>query len=188
MNPRRSPLIPAVVLLACVLAERLDAAPRAEYSRLRCLDEISKGVLKLAAERSATVRRLAERIEESDLVVYIRSAAVEGNLAGTTTLLSTTSRSRFLVVTIDPRCPPLDRLPRLAHELRHAVEMADAREVRDEAGMRALFQRIGWRSGHLDRWETREAVETGRRVANEIWKRPTPEGILAQRRDGAAPR
>lgn len=171
----------AIVFLLCsTLAAQGKGNTATTFSRVRCLDTRATGVLRDALSRSATVRRLAERLEESDLVVYVRTASLGSDLAAVTRFLSATPQNRFLVVTINPNCAPVDLLPRLGHELRHAVEIAEARDVRDDGALRELFRRIGWRAGGADRWETSEAIAAGHRVALEMWERPTKAGDLAR--------
>ena len=54
------------------------------------------------------------------------------------------------------------------HELQHALEVAAHPKVRDGKGMRALYERIGIRTGSFDRYDTAEAQSMGRRVRAEL--------------------
>ena len=63
--------------------------------------------------------------------------------------------------------PPFDVAPLLAHELQHAVEIAEHEEVRDAAGVRRLYVTIG-REGATDEFETDAARSTERTVREEI--------------------
>ena len=56
----------------------------------------------------------------------------------------------------------------LGHELHHAMEVAAAPEVRDQATQRAFFVRVGWERDGGGRFETEAAVEAGRLVAREV--------------------
>jgi hypothetical protein len=165
-----------MLFLALVAARPVAAAPAAgssnEFSRVRCLDKRAQGVLDDAARRSVTVRGMLQRIEGSDLVVYLRISMLDNNLAGGTNLMTATAHARYIMVTLDPRCIPTELVPRLGHELQHVVEIASVPSVRDVRGMRALFEKIGWHSGQFDKWETRSAVEVGRRVAREARGEP----------------
>ena len=82
-------------------------------------------------------------------------------------LVSATAKARYVRVDIDVRLAPARRAEVLAHELYHALEIAAAPEVRDEAGMRALFTRIGWQDG--DRFETAAAQAVERWVRGDWW-------------------
>jgi hypothetical protein len=61
-----------------------------------------------------------------------------------------------------------DAVMLLGHELRHALELADAPDVRDAAALVSLYRRIGdsYSDGH--RYDTAAARETGRRVRSEL--------------------
>lgn len=176
-------LLLAVLLLAAP-GRRAEAGALDAFSRLRPLDDRARALLRDALSASFTVQQLAERVEASDIVAYVRVAILGGELGGATVLQTATRDTRYLVVTIDPRGIPVDLMSRLGHELRHVVEIADAREVRDVEAMRGLFRRIGWRSGGNDRWETREAVTVGQQVSRECWERPTLQRIMARAERG----
>lgn len=168
------------LLLIGVTSTRAAVPTPNAFSHLRPLDDRAKFLLKEGLDASFTVQQLARHLEQSDVVVYLRVAILNPDLAGTTTLQAVTAETRYVVVTVDPHAIPLDLVSRLGHELRHAVEIADAPEVRSVDAMRQLFKRIGWRSGGTDRWETKEALATGRDVMREYWERPLRLGDLAR--------
>ena len=57
---------------------------------------------------------------------------------------------------------------RRGHELRHAVEIASTPSVVDGASMAQCYHRIGFNvSPYLERFDTEDAVECGRRVLRE---------------------
>jgi len=65
-----------------------------------------------------------------------------------------------------------DVLPALAHELQHAVEIAQAPEARDAQALEALMRRIGWcRGGRL--FETGAALAIEARVRLELTRPST---------------
>jgi hypothetical protein len=63
--------------------------------------------------------------------------------------------------------PPILQIPKLAHELQHALEFAASPEVRDAAGFRRLFTRIGWSAGP-HRFETVAARLAEQRALTEL--------------------
>ena len=101
--------------------------------RLRPADKKAAALLAAGIARSETFRLLVDVIERSDLVVYVETGvmAVPGQLQ----FAIATPGTRYLRVSI--RVPGLenDLLPWLAHELCHATEIAEAREVNDQASM-----------------------------------------------------
>jgi hypothetical protein len=137
-------------------------------SRLRGLAVIERRLLRDALSESATVRELTGRVERSDLIVFVHIGMLETGLTGTTQLVSCAGGVRYILVTLDPRATPTERVANLGHELRHVVEIADAPDVKTAEQMKRLFQHIGWRSGRDNRWETSNAIEAGRQVLREV--------------------
>ena len=66
---------------------------------------------------------------------------------------------------------PTDRVAWLAHELQHAVEIARAPDVQDNASVARLYRQIGWQSGR-GRFETSEARWVGRLARFQLGERP----------------
>lgn len=68
-----------------------------------------------------------------------------------------------------------NQLAMLGHELRHAVEIADAAWIRTDADLAAHYRRIGMETAIADQqsFETLAAADTGRRVARELNAAPS---------------
>lgn len=179
----RTPAMVLALLLCIVPAWTSGASTRIAGARVRCLDERIEQLLKTAIRQSQTVRDIVARLESSDLIVYVQFGTPTADHTNVTRLLGSSPSARFVLVTMHPLASPLDLAARLAHELQHVVEIAEAPEVRDQAGMRRLFRRIGWRSGRVedDRWETDAAIAIGKRVENEVWTTPPPATTDAAR-------
>ena len=125
-----------------------------------------------ARARSATVRELLDRLEHSDLLIYVRyewfsSASLRGRIG----FVATGHEQRLFAIEIDCRRARPDQIAALGHELRHAVEIADAPSVWDARSLAALYASIGELTGYNsfgDTYETAAAAETGRRVRSEV--------------------
>ncbi len=154
--------------------------PRMEQPRLRFLDLPATRLTADAIRRSPTIRSLAERIEASDLLVYVRLQFERESRSGSTRLIASSAGTRFVLVTVNPLACRDDLIARLGHELQHVVEIAAAPDVQDDDGMRTLFGRIGYHSTP-DSWETEAAITTARRVYQEMWTRPAKPATLARR-------
>ena len=74
---------------------------------------------------------------------------------------------RYVRIQLALRGAPEDSIAILGHELRHAVEVADAVEVSDTDALERLYQRIGIRGGPQV-YDTTAAQETGRIVRREL--------------------
>lgn len=147
---------------------------------IHCLDRGADRLLKEAIGRSATVTRLVARIENSDVIALLKLKETERGLTGKTQIITAAAGARYVMVTLDPRATGMDMVGRLAHELQHVAEIADAPEARDTESFRALLERIGWRRGLDERWETKAAIETGRQATREAAERPTQVGAVTR--------
>jgi len=168
---RRSlPIAGAAVLLVAALASAetpAGAAPhvRPENREVRALvDELT--------DRSATVRWLIARLEASNVIVYVRRRTLDdAGLDGRTGLLAANPTNRFLVVELACGRAYLTQLVTLAHELQHAVEIAEAPAVFDARTLAAHYEQIGQRmsrSAGRQTFETRGAGDTATQVRREL--------------------
>jgi hypothetical protein len=168
---RRSlPIAVSIVLIASrLLAQERSASPphiRPESPELRALiDE--------AARRSPVVRDLIDRIDRSDVTVYIRTRKFAGGeLDGRVGILSTTARHRYLVVELACGRIDLVQMITLGHELHHVVEIAGEPSIVDGRSLAAHYERIGVRvSGSTGNkaFETASAREAGAKVRRELF-------------------
>jgi len=158
--------------IASILSAALGSAVRGDElpigSRLRCLDREAARVLDRAKAWSPSVRTLADRIERSDLVVYIRMDGLLTRHKGETRFISSAPGARYVMVGLSPRADERDHVAMLGHELQHVSEIADAPEARDVLAVEALFRRIGWPGSSANGYETGRAIDMGRQVAREV--------------------
>lgn len=128
------------------------------------------------AARSPTFRHLVDRLERSDLIVYVRAqhfptTRIDGRIGFVTGSNGATGMRILLVELACPRTAAA-QAETLAHELHHATEIADAPWVRDTASLAAYYQRIGEMSQPLSRglaFETPAAQAVATRVRQELW-------------------
>ena len=117
--------------------------------------------------RSTTFRDLSARLDQSDVVVYVRFAPCSGNVAACLQWASESGGSRLLVIKLDRfGRSPNELTALLAHELQHANEVASAPEIRDLESFRKSFAERG--SSNADGFETERAKDVGRRVSVEL--------------------
>jgi hypothetical protein len=132
------------------------------------------GLLAEAAGRSAIIRDLIARLEATDVIVYVEMTPSPQIPTARTRLVTATVSARFLRIGLSTSLTPFDLAPLLAHELQHAVEIAERADVRDDAGVRLLYARIGRLHG-IDRYETDAAGEVERQVRAEVRRKlPAP--------------
>ena len=125
-----------------------------------------------AADRSPEVRALLDRLETTDVTVYIRSRAFENpELDGRVALLAVTSIQRYLVIELSPLKNTIVQMSTLGHELYHALEIALEPSIVDTRTLVAHYRRIGEIQFDIigrQSFETGAAFEAGRRTRREL--------------------
>lgn len=170
------PLLARMLRLVLVMTIGMAIDARAgdndvSVPHIRSSDRELRALIDDALATSATVRELAERITASDVVVYV-ACETDPNVHGPGRLnfMSTAGGFRYVLVRIRPRRRAA-AIAILAHELQHAAEIAEMPNVVDEASLGREYARIGYRS-HASQsglsFDTKAAVETGRRVEEEL--------------------
>jgi hypothetical protein len=145
----------------------------ATASHVRGTDEASATLIRDLVARSATGRELVDRLDRSDLVVYVRRRLfTTGTVTGRIGFVRGDCRQRYVAIEIAAPRNYVDELSSLGHELQHAVEIAGEGGVCDATALAELYTRIGdpverW-GGMADTFETRTAAETGFRVRREL--------------------
>ena len=125
-------------------------------------------LIETGIRRSATFRLLVDRLNKSDVVVLLETKDLPTSLDGRLVFLTTAARTRYLHVQLTPGLKMEELIAVAAHELQHAVEVATHPEVRCSDTLRVLYRRIGIPSATKDRFDTRAAQSTGRRVRAEL--------------------
>jgi hypothetical protein len=155
----------AVVITSSTLAAA-DGGPRIRPQDARLSQLLRNGVA-----RSATFKALVDRIEASNVIVYLAlNPIMKKNLSGTLTWMTKAGDYRYVRASISPDLTHDQMIATLAHELQHAVEVVDDPNVISENTLVALYRRIGRPNGNLSTtaWETEAAQETGYQVRREL--------------------
>lgn len=146
-------------------------ASHVPFPHVRAQDSQMRALIEDAIASSATVRALVARITASDVVVFVaceRNPAVK--TSGRLNFMVSAGGVRYLVIRLKPSRRPAT-IAMLAHELQHAAEIADTPSIVDSESLGREYGRIGYR-GHASHgglaFDTKAAVETGRRVAAEL--------------------
>jgi hypothetical protein len=165
-----------VVVITLVVAVLFASSPQAADQvfsdpHVRMLEPCRGSLVEDAARLSPTVRELVETLERSDLVVYVRCALLKNSsITGRLSFLGAVADRRYVVVEIRLHDQYSSQISTLAHELQHAVEVAQAPSIRDNASMAAHYRQIGIA---IDRhpliFETLAAREIGDRVHRELF-------------------
>jgi hypothetical protein len=142
-------------------------------THVRALNAKVAGILEEGLRRSATFRRVALALEDTDVIVLVRTGVL-ASLSSKMAFRGASSndappdvRRRFLEITLN--VPELDDrlVPWLAHEMQHALEIASDPSVTDGATFALFFRKHGV-SVRLGDWCTVEAQKVRTLVAQEL--------------------
>ncbi len=143
-----------------------DAGQASASTRVRATDRKATTLLEEGVRSSATFREIVGQLEKSDLLVWVGTQPIK--LPGQMQFLAATPTCRHVRVTV--RVPGLDNeeLAWLAHELWHAVEVAGASDVKDQASLQRLYERIGDGGRFTGVVESTKAQEVWTKVLYEV--------------------
>ena len=164
-------LLPIVALSVLVTSATAFANGPTGEVRLRPQDSRLELAIKEGARRSATFKSLVDRIESSNVIVYVAiNPVMKSNLSGMLTWMTRTGNFRYLRASISTDLSFDQTIATVAHELQHAVEVIEDEGVTDEKTLVALYRRIGRQNSSASpaRWETEAAQEAGYRVRREL--------------------
>lgn len=138
--------------------------------RVRSTEGRLAGLIDAGVQRSYSFAELVRSLHETDVIVYVETLhdlprAVNGH----TFLVSSTDTQRYLRIQLRPGLPPNETIALLAHELRHALEVATDPGVTTQAAFSGLYERIGHPvPGFSKRFDTPAAQQMGRVVRQEL--------------------
>src|SRR5690242_11798903 len=114
----------SVALSLTLLTASTFAAPRDGGPRIRPQDARIRQVLEAGAARSTTFKALVDRIEASNVIVYVAiSPLLRSSLSGSLTWMTQAGEYRYVRASISPEMLFDQMIATVAHELQHAVEV-----------------------------------------------------------------
>ncbi len=137
-----------------------------ELFHVRSLDAWASESIQRGLADSSVFRNLVNELSQTDVIVHVETLpTLPSPFAGMTRLAADAGDYRYVRITLDRRLDPMTRAASLAHELQHAVELAES-GVRTQPEMLDLLLRIGHRTGgQRAYYETAAAQE----VAAQVW-------------------
>jgi hypothetical protein len=138
--------------------------------RVRAPDARVQSLLAEGLHRSRTFAWLVGALNRSDVIVYIESVMIlPKDTNGRLTMMPRSGGEfRYVRVQIRADLSRRDAIALIGHELQHALEIADAPEVRDSTSLVKLYERIGHPSIGEHAYDTEAARDTGRVVRREL--------------------
>lgn len=137
---------------------------------VRALDPQLEELLVQGVYRSPTLGYLLASLQQSDVIVQIVSSPSLPLSTPARLMLVPKPRSvRFVRIEVRLEGSDDDLIATLGHELRHAVEIAEAPEVRDDRALEKLYRRIGHRDAGDRAFDTEAAHDAARQVRRELY-------------------
>lgn len=134
--------------------------------RVRPADARIASLLLDGMRRSPSLANLVDRIEASDVIVYLEiQPRLTDHLMGCLTWMGKGGGYRYVRASLNPAMAVETLLAAIGHELRHVIEIIDNPAVTDEASLRRLYQRIGLGGKTLD---TQDAKDAGVLVQKDL--------------------
>lgn len=161
-------------VFAALLAAAVTAAPAPgsirppDIPHVRAVDSRVAQFVDDAIARSHTFAYLYRRLQRTDVVLLVSASHnLPKGLDGRLLFLSDAGGVRYLRAEIRASLSRWETQAAIAHEMQHALEIAEASEVRDGHGMGALYKRIG-QAGLDNRYDTAIARAVQERVRREL--------------------
>lgn len=172
----------ALAVWLFVFAGHAPAVEAQTVSHVRAGSPALRRLLDSGQTQSGTLRQLVAQLDASDLIVYVVCGDVASEssprFGGELQFLSSTAVVRYVVARLNCRLTPWQRIPLLAHELRHAVEVADAASIVDRPSFGRYYAIHGLeRSVHGGQmtYETDAAISSQAAVRRELFDRVARE-------------
>ena len=174
----------AAMLLACALGTGTAGAdPTRPFThdnpqvRLRPTTALGRKVIDAGLARSMTFRRLVQRLESSDVIVYVQMRPnMPSEVGGLLEFMGRGGTNRYLRVSVGSLHHQNVMVALLGHELQHAAEVADAPDVQSPAAFAEFYRRIGLPTG-AGRYDSLAAQTAGRTVQSELRGRPSDNRV-----------
>ena len=167
-----SELVFVAVLWMCGASPADD--PRL-FTRVRSTERYTIALIREGYDRSGTFRHLVDTLQRSDVIVVIqRLPCAGGRIRSCLVSVNGSVGARQIGIKIDPQHTIGDWLiVTIAHELQHAIEIAEHPEVIDGRSAIALYRQIGigrCREGLSEECETDRALNTEKTVRDELMR------------------
>jgi len=163
-------VIAAVILPMLSIGEAQER--KFNFPHVRPLDASTRTAFSSGMKGSPLFRELVAQLEGSDLIVHVESdCTMRDRVQGKLLFVTAAGGVRYLRVRIGCAVSGIRQVAILGHELRHAVEVADAPWVVDESTMAEEYRRIGFPSrGDTDgsAFESRAAIDAGERILRDL--------------------
>jgi hypothetical protein len=141
----------------------------ADTRRIRGATPRVNTIIADGVQRSRTFAELVNEVHTTDVIVYVEASfGLPPDVSGRILLAGVAGEQRYLRVQVRATLQRDQLIATIAHELRHALEVAADRTVVDGRGFAALYKRIGDTPHAGGGFDTAAARTAGRRVRDEL--------------------
>jgi hypothetical protein len=120
-------------------------------------------------EKSPTLRGLVDRLQQSDVIVYVAIAPPLGaGTAGGIQFIGASTVFRYVRVVLSLELTTPQMMTTLGHELQHAVEVSEVSWVRDRGSFVRYYRQTGLHRFQSRAFDTKAAQEASERVLQEL--------------------
>ena len=174
----------ALLLSAAIFAvqapqSKPDDAPGL-FTRVRSTERFMIALIREGYDRSLTFRELVDTLQRSNIIVLVQPAVCAGGrIRSCLTSVNGSAIERHIRISVDTRTSYNALIGTMAHELQHAVEIAEHPEVIDASGVLRLYRQIAFgrcRQGLSEECETTRALATETKALNELFAWPRQSG------------
>jgi hypothetical protein len=157
--------------------DRPMVVPADRDPHLRITDARLRHIVDHASEISSTFHALVDRIEHSDVVAYVvLDMALTSRTRGRLSFVGMAAGIRYVKIEVGYVGPANHQAVLIGHELRHAVEVADAPTIVDVVTFERAYARIGFLNLNAGEdetrsYETKEARDAGKQILRELLRK-----------------
>jgi hypothetical protein len=160
---------PAASILPASSVNSAHALLAADSRRIRSATPRVSRLIADGARRSRTFAELVSKIHDTNVIVYVEATfSLPADTAGRILLSGVAGNQRYLRVHVRATLQGDQMIAVIAHELRHALEIAADPSVINEDALAALYRRIGHTGSGASAYDTEAAQITGRIVRDEL--------------------
>jgi hypothetical protein len=149
----------------------IDEAPGL-FTRVRSTERFMIALIREGYDRSSGFRDLVDILQQSNIIVFVQPASCAGGrIRSCLVSVNGSRRERHIRINVDTHASYDRLIATIAHELQHAVEIAEHPEVIDGSGVLTLYRRIAFGrclAGLSEECETARALATERKVLEEL--------------------
>lgn len=166
---RSRKVVGCVVMALQLMSSGAFLAQESSDAHVRAHSALARRLIADGSQRSALFRALVERLDRSDVVVYVDlDMRMSDKTRGRLRFIGSAGGRRYVDVRVARALDHRIEMSFLGHELQHAVEIAEAPEVVDARSMDRFYRRIGFSISDRHWHESRAAMETGRAIFREV--------------------